>query len=144
MPGYYDVWSYDYLAPGLGLIFRNTYLDRRILYGATIAGKLYGDTSTTDIRVINIPIPTNIKLLQNYPNPFNPTTTIEYNLPERTLVVLSVYDVLGRKVKTLVRGFRDAGTYEAKLEGGDMLSGTYFYRLRAGENVLVRKAVLVK
>ena len=143
-PNYSDGWSYDYLAPGLGLIFRDTYLDRRILYGAAIAGKLYGDTSTTDIKLTNIPIPTDFKLLQNYPNPFNPTTTMEYKLPERIFVDLSVYDVLGRKVKTLVRGIRGAGTYQAKLEGGDLPSGIYFYRLVAGPNVLVRKAMLVK
>lgn len=143
-PGAYDAWSYDYLAPGLGLIYRNWYLDQRILYGAVINGKLYGDTTTTGIKGKGTPIPQSFQLLQNYPNPFNPTTVIKYNLPERTFVDLSVYDVLGRKVKTLVRGFREAGTYEAKLEGGDMPSGIYLYRLVAGQDVLVRKAVLVK
>ena len=143
-PNYSDGWSYDYLAPGLGLIFRDTYLDRRVLYGATIGGELYGDTTTTDIKLTHTPIPSNFKLLQNYPNPFNPSTTIEYDLPERTFVDLSVYDLLGRKLKTLVRGLRDAGTYEAKLEGGDLPSGIYLYRLEAGQTVLVRKAMLVK
>ena len=144
IPGTYDAWSYDYLAPGLGLIYREWQLDRRILYGAIINGKLYGDTSTTDIKLTNIPIPTDFKLLQNYPNPFNPTTTIEYKLSERMFVDLSIYDLLGRKVKTLVRGFREPGTYEAKLEGGDLPSGIYLYRLEAGQTVLVRKAMLVK
>ena len=143
-PGAYDAWTYSYFAPGFGLIFKQWQLDQRIMYGAVLNGKLYGDTSTTDIKLTNAPIPTNFKLQQNYPNPFNPSTTIEYDLPERAFVDLSVYDILGRKVKTLVRGLREAGTYQSHLEGGDLPSGIYFYRLTAGRRVLVGKAVLAK
>ena len=143
-PGAYDAWTYSYFAPGYGLIFKQWQLDERIMYGALINGRLYGDTNTTDIKLTETPIATNFRLLQNYPNPFNPSSTIEYDLPERTFVDLSVYDLLGRKLKTLVRGLRDAGTYEAKLEGGDLPSGIYLYRLEAEQTVLVRKAMLVK
>lgn len=84
------------------------------------------------------------RLNQNYPNPFNPSTTIQYELSERVFVELSVYDVLGRKVKTLVREFKYPGIHEARLEGGDLPSGIYIYRLTAGGNVLARKAMLIK
>lgn len=143
-PGIYDAWTYSYFAPNFGLIFKQWQLDERIVYGAAINGKLYGDTSTTEIKLTHIPVPKDFDLLQNYPNPFNPTTTLEYKLPQRSLVDLSVYDILGRRVKTLVTGYRDAGIYQAKLEGGDLPSGIYLYRLKAGQTVLVRKAVLVK
>lgn len=84
------------------------------------------------------------RLNQNYPNPFNPSTTIQYELSERVFVELSVYDVLGRKVKTLVREFKYPGIHEARLEGGDLPSGIFIYRLTAGQGLLMGKAMLIK
>ncbi len=144
IPGLQDVWCYDYLAPGLGLIYREWSLDRRTLYGAVINGKLYGDTTTTDVTITGARVPKTFRLFQNYPNPFNPTTTIQYQLSARSHVDLSVYDVIGRKVRALDSGFKNPGTYEAKFEGGDLPSGIYFYRLVTGAKVLVGKAMLIK
>jgi FlgD Ig-like domain len=88
--------------------------------------------------------------LDNFPNPFNPTTTIRYALPKPARVSLSVYDVAGRLVRTLVPGtLHPAGVFDVKWDGTDeagrtVASGVYFYRLRAGAETLTRKAVLLK
>ena len=67
---------------------------------------------------------------QNYPNPFNPSTTIEYAVPERSHVVLNVYDTLGQLVSTLVNGEEEAGYHEVKFDGRALASGAYFYRIQ--------------
>jgi hypothetical protein len=89
-------------------------------------------------------LPTAFAMGQNYPNPFNPSTIIKYELPKSSLVRLSVYDLLGREVSVLVNERRDAGVYEVKLEGANLASGVYFYRLQAGDFVQTRKLLLVR
>jgi hypothetical protein len=143
-PNYSDGWSYDYLAPGLGLIFRDTYLDRRVLYGATIGGELYGDTSTTDIKLTHAPIPSNFKLLQNYPNPFNPSTTIGYQVPINSFVVLKVFDILGREVQSLVNERQSAGNHYVRFSAANLPTGVYFYRLQAGTFTETKKLTVLK
>ncbi len=71
----------------------------------------------------------NFELEQNYPNPFNPTTSISYQLPKEGLVTLSVYDILGRKVETLVNGIKNTGHYSVEFNGADLASGVYIYKL---------------
>ncbi|MBZ0203576.1 MAG: T9SS type A sorting domain-containing protein [Ignavibacteria bacterium] len=89
-------------------------------------------------------IPLVFSLSQNYPNPFNPVTTIKYALPNDVKVIVKIYDILGREVKTLVNDFQKAGYYDAKFEGSNYASGVYFYRIEAGEFVQSKKMVLVK
>jgi len=92
----------------------------------------------------NSEIPDKFELLQNYPNPFNPSTYIEYRLPRQSYVTLKVYDVLGREVATLVDEVQGAGTYRVKFENSQISSGVYFYVLRAGGFVDVKKMMLLK
>ena len=73
-------------------------------------------------------------LEQNYPNPFNPSTTIRYSIPISGEVTIIVYDVLGRKVKTLVDGFKQNGNYEVIFYANDLSSGVYIYRITASNN----------
>ncbi len=89
-------------------------------------------------------IPTKFELYQNYPNPFNPTTTIEFDLPEKVHVRLVVYDVLGREIKRLVDEELGAGKYEVKFDASNLSSGIYFYVLDAGKFRGVKKMVLMK
>ena len=89
-------------------------------------------------------IASNIQLKQNYPNPFNPVTQIQYSISEQTSVSLDVYDVLGRHVSTLVDETQSPGQYEVSFDGSDLSSGTYIYRLQAGEHTQSRTMMLVK
>ncbi len=88
------------------------------------------DTGTVSVNENNVVI-SNYALLQNFPNPFNPTTTIKYSIPESGEVTIKVYDVLGRKVKTLVDGFKQNGNYEVTFNANDLSSGIYIYRIIA-------------
>ncbi len=102
--------------------------------------------SPTDV---SAPASRGIMLEQNYPNPFNPTTTIGFLLPESEAVKLTVFDVAGQHVRTLVRGVRPAGRNEVawdgrRDDGTAVASGVYFYRLSAGSRVFTRKMLLVK
>ena len=88
--------------------------------------------------------PREFVLAQNYPNPFNPTTVIEYVLPRESFVKLEVFNVLGERVATLVDGVRAAGYYSTPLDGKNLASGLYLYRLEAGSFVQTRKLLLVR
>jgi PKD repeat protein len=89
-------------------------------------------------------VPAEFRLSQNYPNPFNPSTAIEYALPKASHVELKVYDVLGNEVQTLVNDKQAAGVHRVQVESGGLPGGVYFYRLRAGERVEVKKMLIVK
>lgn len=89
-------------------------------------------------------VPSDYQLEQNYPNPFNPVTTVDYTLPESSRVSLKVYDVMGREVKTLVDENQSAGSYSVSFNGSDLSSGTYIYRLEAGEFSKTRRMMLIK
>ncbi len=80
----------------------------------------------------------------NSPNPFNPSTNITYEIGERTMVSLDIFDMLGRKVKTLVHGKQEAGVHMAKFDGSGLSSGVYFCRLEADGSVATKKLVLVR
>ena len=86
----------------------------------------------------------NFDLQQNYPNPFNPTTNIQFNLNKPGNVVLSVYDILGREVKTLVNEYKTAGSNSVSFNGAELPSGVYIYKLVSNNNCLVRKMQLLK
>ncbi len=85
----------------------------------------------TAIQGDDISVPGEFRLFQAYPNPFNPSTTIEYELPERSHISIIVYDVLGRNVRTLVNENEPAGTYRVIFDAANVPSGVYFYRLVA-------------
>jgi hypothetical protein len=89
-------------------------------------------------------VPEKISLKQNYPNPFNPTTKINYSLPAAEDVSLTVYDVLGREVATLIDKQQQAGTYSVTFNAEQYSSGVYFYRLQTENTSKVRKMLLVK
>lgn len=88
--------------------------------------------------------PAQYTLAQNYPNPFNPITTINYQLPVTGQVELSIYNILGQKVATLVSGQHAAGRYKVNWNASGFSSGIYFYKLETQDNVLVRRMLLIK
>jgi hypothetical protein len=84
------------------------------------------------------------ELLPNYPNPFNPTTNIEYKIASQTHVSLAVYDVLGRRVQTLVNEVQEPGEYTKTFNGQNLSSGTYFIRIKADNFDRVQQMTLIK
>jgi len=104
----------------------------------------------TDVENPNKIIPANYNLEQNYPNPFNPSTKIKYSVSNSnenqnlSLVKLSIYDVLGKEVKTLVNERKQAGTYQVTFNADDLPSGIYFYKLQSGNFTQVKKMTLLK
>ena len=89
-------------------------------------------------------LPTEVALMGNYPNPFNPETTIGYVLPQASEVHLVVYDLLGHEIAVLVDGLQPAGRHTVRFGANDLPSGSYVYRLRAGDKIVVRTMMLVK
>ncbi|MEA3500787.1 MAG: lectin like domain-containing protein [Candidatus Marinimicrobia bacterium] len=89
-------------------------------------------------------LPTNYKLFQNYPNPFNSATTIEYSIPKNSQVEISIYDIAGNKITTLLNETKQIGNYKIQFDGSKYASGIYFYQLRTTGYFEVRKMVLVK
>ncbi len=88
--------------------------------------------------------PATFSLSQNYPNPFNPTTQIEYQIPNAGLVQLEVFDILGRKVQTLVNKTQEVGTYTVTFDASALASGVYLYRLTSGSFTASKKLYLIK
>jgi hypothetical protein len=100
--------------------------------------------AVTGVDGSNVQTPQSFSLSQNYPNPFNPATVIEYTLGERTNIQLTIYNVLGQKVASLVNEVQDAGIHSAQFNGQHLASGLYFYEMRAGSFVGSRKMLLLK
>ncbi len=94
-------------------------------------------------------LPDSYSISQNYPNPFNLSTTIRYTLPARSQVTISIYNVMGQKVNTIVEGSKSAGSHTVYWDGADkagkvVSSGVYFYRLQAGDFVESKRMLLLK
>ncbi len=89
-------------------------------------------------------LPDKFSLEQNYPNPFNPSTKIEYSIPHSEKVTIQIYNILGKRVATLVNEEKPAGNYEIVFDGSNLPSGVYFYQIRAGSYIETRKMLLLK
>ena len=109
------------------------------VYGGTI-GHYTGTTGVEE----NNNIPNEFSLLQNYPNPFNPTTVIEYSIQNVGMVRLTVYDILGQEVATLVNKEQTPGLYEVEFNAQNLTSGIYFYRLTVGSFSESKKLLLLR
>lgn len=90
------------------------------------------------------PLPLDFSLAQNYPNPFNPVTAIRFFVPRHALLKLTVYDVLGKEIETLVNGQKDPGTYEVNWNASAYSSGIFFYELISEGYRETKKMVLIK
>jgi hypothetical protein len=97
------------------------------------------------VETTTILAPRVLSLAQNYPNSFNPTTTIEFTLAKDGLVTLKVYDLLGREVAMLVNKDLKAGVlHQVTFDASRLSTGIYIYRLQSGNNVLVKKLMIIK
>lgn len=113
-----------------------------------------------DVESENIPDEYKFELMQNYPNPFNPNTTIKYTIPlthplipsregneqsdRGVSITLKIYDILGREIATLVDEAKVAGDYEIMFDGSNLSNGVYYYVMRSGTFVQIRKMILMK
>lgn len=92
----------------------------------------------------NEDIPNNFHLAQNYPNPFNPSTTIEFSIPQSGLYEIAVYNILGQKVKTLLRDELQPGYHKIEFNAAELASGIYLYKLTGNNITLTKKMILIK
>lgn len=104
---------------------------------------VYQQSTITDVENEET-IPTVFKLEQNYPNPFNPSTKIKFAVPEKSNVLIKVYDILGSEVVTLVNQEMDAGWYENNFNAAGLSSGVYLFRMEAGSYVSTKKMILLR
>jgi hypothetical protein len=127
---------------------RYSYFDNdRLQAGRTYFYKLLDvdfSGNLTEHPVKEITLPNEYSLSQNYPNPFNPTTTIEFSLRQDGRTTLEVFNILGQVVATLINENLKAGAYQVRFNASVLPSGVYFYRLRSGEFVGIKKMMLLK
>lgn len=136
-------WSSEWIADSLGLI-KGIYEPaiEYDIYGARVNGVMYG--TFTSIGNTISESPTTYRLLQNYPNPFNPSTTIHFEIPKFSHVTLSIYNVLGQLVQTVVNGERAPGVYDVRVDGSRWGSGVYYYRVVAGNFIQTNKMIVLR
>ena len=97
-----------------------------------------------EVTLENSTVPDKYSLSQNYPNPFNPTTTIEFTLPQKEFVTITIFDVLGNEVTTLIKEELSAGLHKIEFNASELTSGVYIYKLIAGSFTQTKKMTLMK
>ena len=133
-------WPLDY-----DLSYTNATLENAGTDGMPIGSLQWWDEYTySAVEGSPLSQPTGFALEQNYPNPFNPATHINYTIPKTSRVELKVYNVLGAEVANLVNKTQIAGNYNVSFDASKLSSGVYFYRLKAGDQTLTKKMMLMK
>ncbi len=138
------IWALDYTAVGCGLNEVRISRDNKALFalkdnGGIIMKRLH--CNNNDAPIAN---EKKYELLPNYPNPFNPTTNISYQIKDNGLVTLKIYDILGKEVATLVNEVQSAGIFNVQWNASTFSSGTYFYKLTAGNFIETKRMLLIK
>ncbi len=135
---------------GRGMFFTRTDGWQYFTAGNLMITAYIADTTTVnDIKQLSNNIPKTYDLMQNYPNPFNPSTIISYQLPENQTVTLDIFNEIGQKIRTLVNETQSAGQHNVTWNGKNdfglsVSSGIYFYRIKAGNYINVKKMILLK
>lgn len=142
-------WDTQYVAPTTGLYFdmaraRDPHSNNLILAVRNDGGiSAYIINGPTGVKQENN-VPSTFNLEQNYPNPFNPSTRIQFNVPTAGNVKLTVFNVLGQEVATLINGAVTAGEHQVTFSASSLPSGVYLYRLQQGNSVMIKKMLLLK
>jgi len=127
------------------LVYKMT-MDDQYLYAGTYTRSVWRRplSEVTAVKEVSNTIPRGFELAQNYPNPFNPTTSVDVRISKSGMTTLTIYDVLGREVATLVNQELHPGTYRVEWNATGQPSGIYYYRLQSGSSVEMKKMVLMK
>ena len=107
-------------------------------------GALYYDQSTGIIEEAPPGVPKIFVLHPPHPNPFNPLTTLSFDLPAASWVLMEIYDLSSRRITTLINGWRTVGRHDVTFVANSMASGVYIYRLHAGDFTASGKMILMK
>lgn len=139
--------SSDYQISNGNLMQIVEYDDNNICYVTTNLPA--SSTAYVSIKALNTSVKNNVQnnsyyLNVNYPNPFNAQTTIEYHIPKEEFVSLKIYNISGKLVRTLVDTIKSAGSHSIKFDCNDLASGSYFYKMTAGDFSETKKYVLMK
>jgi hypothetical protein len=105
---------------------------------------VYGDNDLLGISPVSRNVPDAFKLRQNFPNPFNPSTMISFDVPKTSHVKLTVFDMIGRELETIVNEVKSAGSYNVTWNANRYSSGVYFCRLETDSYTGVIKMAFVK
>ena len=154
--GNYEV-VHNNLAPGWELAFNKSNIIMYSLNGASLDDRLLieytgeliiesaivADWYESDIAVNSIILPSEYILSSAYPNPFNPATTLSFALPIQSDVTITIYNMQGRQVSTLIDGNMKAGYHSVVWNANSMASGVYFVKMVAGEFVNTQKLMLI-
>ncbi len=138
--------SWKVLNNGLGVAVPQcavTTIENYLYCGTDIQG-VFRSSSPIGISNISSEIPFEYKLEQNYPNPFNPATKIVYQITRTSDVKITVYDIKGKLVRTLVNERMNAGSYEVTFNGSGLSSGVYLYVMTAGDFKATKRMILLK
>jgi hypothetical protein len=115
------------------------------IYAALPTGDVVAfGTITSIIDELGSGLVNNFELAQNYPNPFNPSTTITFALPQKEMVSIKVFNIVGQQVANLVNKQYESGIHQINFDAGDLGSGIYFYTITAGEFKQTRKMTMIK
>jgi photosystem II stability/assembly factor-like uncharacterized protein len=116
----------------------------KYIWGIRDGGKISRYGMISGISSISQTIPSEYKLYQNYPNPFNPNTKIKFDIKEKTLVTIKIFNTNGKEISTLVNDELNAGSYAADFNATSLSSGIYFYILKSGKFTETKKMILIK
>jgi ligand-binding sensor domain-containing protein len=106
--------------------------------------RVYNPNGVVKVSEVTNILPNENILYQNFPNPFNPKTVIRYEIKKSSFVIIKIYDILGKEIKTLENEFRQSGKYSVEFDGSNFASGVYFYRIQTGDFIDTKRMVLIK
>jgi len=133
----------DYLASNFGLVGQDFDASPTLrIKGTLINGVQHGTITAISGNLFTLP--GQFVLNQNFPNPFNPSTRISYDLAHGSAVELTVYDLLGQKVKTLVSSYQNSGTYNIEFTASGLSTGVYVYTLKTTFGIQLKRMVYMK
>lgn len=140
-------WStqfYDTAIQFTHITIPRNHLNQYSVWAVGNPGKIYKMDAMVGVQQISDEIPEEYYLSQNYPNPFNPSTKINFKIPLSGFVKINIYNTLGKEIKTIIKEYMNAGSYEIQFDAVDLRSGVYFYKIETDKFIAVNKMMLIR